>query len=72
MRATRMIEGHWEIEAPAGVPTWDVDPYGTAILSDLTEYFKELRSKGPFSYIPKYSMLACGRFEETKEVFSDW
>ena len=72
MRATRMIEGHLEIEAPAGVPTWDIDPYDTAILSDPTKYFKELRAKGPFAYIPKYSMLACGRYEETKEVFSDW
>lgn len=72
MRATKMIEGHLEIEVPAGVPAWDVDPYDTAILSDPTEYFKELRSKGPFAYLPRYSMLACGRFEETKEVFSDW
>ena len=38
-----MIEGHLEIEVPAGVPAWDVDPYDTAILSDPTEYFKEFK-----------------------------
>ncbi|MBL4667033.1 MAG: cytochrome P450, partial [Sneathiella sp.] len=34
-------------------------------------YYAELRSKGPFVYIPKYSVLACGRYDVTKEVFSD-
>ncbi len=67
-----MIEGHTAIEPPKGVPVWDVDPYDPAILSDPGEYYAELRSKGPFAYIPKYSILACGRHEETKEVFSDW
>lgn len=67
-----MIEGHLEIEVPAGVPVWDVDPYDPAILTDPLDYYAELRSKGPFAYIPKYSILACGRYQETKEVFSDW
>ena len=67
-----MIEGHIEIDVPAGVPVWDVDPYDPAILSGPTEYYAELRSKGPFAYLSRYSILACGRYEETKEVFSDW
>ncbi|MEE8465104.1 MAG: cytochrome P450 [Dehalococcoidia bacterium] len=67
----KMIEGHIEIEAPAGVPVWDVDPYDPAILCEPSDYYAELRSKGPFAYIPRYSILACGRYEETKEVFSD-
>ena len=67
-----MIEGHIEIDVPAGVPVWDVDPYDTAVLSDPEDYYAELRSKGPFAYLSRYSMLACGRYEETKEVFSDW
>ena len=67
-----MIEGHKEIDAPAGVPVWDVDPYDPAILTDPNDYYSELRSKGPFVYIPKYSVLACGRYDETREVFSDW
>ena len=67
-----MIEGHKEIDVPAGVPVWDIDPYDPAVLTDPSDYYAELRSKGPFAYIPKYSILACGRYEETKEVFSDW
>ena len=67
-----MIEGHKEISVPEGVPVWDVDPYDRAVLADPWNYYADLRSKGPFAYIPKYSILACGRYDETKEVFSDW
>lgn len=66
-----LIEGHLPIEAPAGVPTWDIDPYATDILQNPYEFYRELRAKGPFVYIPKYAILACGRYQETKEVFSD-
>lgn len=72
MHAKKMTQGHVEIDVPRGVPLWDVDPYDPAILSDPADYYAELRSKGPFAYIPKYSVLACGRYLETKEVFSDW
>ena len=67
-----MIEGHLAIGPPAGVPVWDVDPYDEAILADPAPYWAELRAKGPFAYIPKYSMLTCGRYDETKEVFGDY
>ena len=43
-----MIEGHREIDAPDGVPIWDIDPYDVAILSDPAGYYSDLRSKGPF------------------------
>lgn len=68
----KMIEGHVAIEPPHGVPVWDVDPYDPEILADPDAYYAELRSKGPFVYIPRYSILACGRHQETQEVFSDW
>lgn len=67
-----LIEGHIVIEPPEGVPVWDVDPYDPEILANPNEYYAELRSKGPFAYIPKYSILACGRYAETREVFADW
>ena len=67
-----MIEGHKEIEIPVGVPVWDIDPYDPQILINPIDYYAELRSKGPFVYIPKYSVLACGGYDETREVFSDW
>jgi cytochrome P450 len=66
-----LIEGHLAIEPPANVPVWDVDPFDEAILKDPMAYYSELRDKGPFVYIPKYAVLACGGYNETKEVFSD-
>ena len=67
-----MIEGHKEIEIPDGVPVWDIDPYDPQVLTNPIDYYTELRSKGPFVYIPAYSVLACGRYDETREIFSDW
>lgn len=67
----KLVEGHLAIEAPAGVPVWDIDPYETEILKDPHAFYEALRAKGPFVYIPKYAVLACGRYDETKEVFSD-
>ena len=72
MGGIKMIEGHQEIEVPAGVPVWDIDPYNPAVLTNPSSYYAELRSKGPFTYLSRYSALACGRYEETREVFSDW
>jgi len=66
-----MIEGHIAPQVPEGVPVWDFDPYDPAILSDPQAYYADLRAKGPFAYIPRYGILACGRYGETKEVFSD-
>ena len=57
------IEGHKEIEIPAGVPSWDIDPYDPQVLINPIDYYDELRSKGPFVYIPEYSVLACGRYD---------
>jgi 4-methoxybenzoate monooxygenase (O-demethylating) len=50
---------------------WDVDPYDPALLADPAGYYAELRRRGPLVYIPRYAILACGRYEVTREVFSD-
>ncbi len=67
----QLIEGHRPINPPDGVAVWDVDPYDPAILTDPNPFYAELRARGPFVYFPRYSFLACGRHEVTKEVFSD-
>lgn len=67
-----MVQGHLAIDVPQNVPVWDIDPYDPAILSNPADYYSGLRARGPFVYIAKYSMLACGRHLEVKEVFSDW
>ncbi len=70
--ALNLIEGHLAVERPDGVVAWDVDPFDPAILSDPIEYYAQLRAKGPFVYLSRYGMLACGRHQETQEVFADW
>lgn len=67
----QLVEGHLAVDPPAGVPVWDVDPYDEAILADPVPFYAELRAQGPFAYLPKYAMLAVGRYPETQEVFSD-
>lgn len=66
-----MIEGHRAMDCPAGVEPWDVDPYDPAVQTAPTAFYDELRRRGPFVYLSRYGMLACGRYAETREVFSD-
>ncbi len=66
-----MTEGHLTIDPPANVPVWDVDPYAPDVQTNPIPVFADLRAKGPFAYLPKYSMLACGGYDVTREVFSD-
>ncbi len=67
-----LVEGHRPIDCPAGVPLLDVDPYDPEILRAPEAFYAELRALGPFVYLPRYAMLACGRYRETQLVFSDW
>lgn len=66
-----LTEGHLTIEPPLGAPIWDVDPYAAEVQVDPIPFFAELRSKGAFAYLPRYSMLICGGYDVTREVFSD-
>ena len=72
MSDTALIEGHRPIDPPDGVPVLDVDPYAEDVLANPSAFYAELRGCGPFAYIPKYSVLACGRHAEVAEVFGDW
>lgn len=67
-----LLEGHIPISPPAGMPVWDVDPYAEETLLGLDEYYAELRELGALVYLPRYAALACGRYRETREIFSDW
>jgi 4-methoxybenzoate monooxygenase (O-demethylating) len=68
----QIVEDHIATVAAKEIPVWDIDPYSTEILKNPEPYYAELREKGSFVHIPRYAMLACGRYEATKEVFSDW
>ena len=66
-----LFQGHKAIAVPQNVTAWDIDPYSKEVLLNPETFFSALREKGPFVYLNKYKMLACGRYKETKEVFSD-
>ncbi len=66
-----LTEGHKTIDPPMGAPIWDADPYAPEVQIDPEPFFAELRAKGAFAYLPKYSMLICGGYDVTREVFSD-
>ena len=66
-----LFQGHRAIKVPQNITVWDVDPYSKEVLLDPETFFSALRERGPFVYLNKYKMLACGRYKETKEVFSD-
>jgi cytochrome P450 len=66
-----LFQGHKAIAVPQNVTAWDIDPYSKEVLLNPEPFFSNLREKGPFVYLSKYKMLACGRYKETKEVFSD-
>ena len=66
-----LFQGHKAIKVPQNITEWDIDPYSKEVLLDPETFFSALRERGPFVYLNKYKMLACGRYKETKEVFSD-
>lgn len=66
-----LVHGHKPVTAPQGVPDWDADPYAEAVLTDPLPFFAELRAKGPFAYLSRYRMLACGRDAVVRVVFGD-
>ncbi|WP_105385065.1 cytochrome P450 [Neorhizobium alkalisoli] len=68
----QFVEDHIATAVSHDIPVWDVDPYDVEILKNPVPFYAELRERGAFVYIPRYAMLACGRFDETREVFSDW
>lgn len=67
-----LIEGHLPLTPDTAIPVLDVDPYSEEVLSDPFAYYAALREAGPVTYIPKYSVLAVGRFGETRSVFTDY
>lgn len=66
-----IIEGHRKFEPHKSVPILDRDPYDEGVLAAPHEFWSELRAAGEVAYIPKYSVLAVGRYEATRKTFSD-
>lgn len=66
-----IIEGHRRIDPDPSIPVLDLDPFDPGILRDPFDYYAALRDAGPVVYIPRYSVLAIGRYHEVRSVFSD-
>lgn len=49
-----------------------VDPYDTEILKDPYGFYESLRAAGPVAWIPLHGVYAVGRYEQVKEVFTDY
>jgi len=60
MNEQALTRGHKSVLPPIGVPVCDIHPYGVDVLKDPYPFFHALLAKGPFAYVPKYSILMCG------------
>lgn len=66
-----VIEGHRKFDPHVSIPVLDVDPYDEQVLAAPHGFWKQLRAVGEVAYIPRYSVLAVGRYETTRKTFSD-
>ena len=54
------------------LPTLDDDPFDDVILTDPYEFHARLRAAGPVVHLPRYDVLAMGRFAEVHAALTDW
>ena len=54
------------------IPILDLDPFNEEVLRAPEAYYEALRAAGPIVHLSRYGVLACGRYPETQEIFSDW
>ncbi len=50
----------------------DLDPYAFENLRDSQAFYREVRDAGPVVYLKKYGVYATGRYEEVREVMSNY
>lgn len=65
-----IVEGHYAITKPEHVKAWDVDPYSEDYLQNPAPHYAQLRDMGDFVYVPKYSIMATGRYEIISQIVS--
>ncbi|GAA1297722.1 cytochrome P450 [Pseudonocardia xinjiangensis] len=54
------------------VPALGDDPFGSEILTDPYEFHARLREAAPVVHLPRYDLLAMGRYAEVRATLSDW
>ena len=55
----------------SGVPSIDVDPYSTEVLTDPYPFHHELREPGPVVWLEPHAVWASGRYEQVRTVLTD-
>lgn len=68
---TITAHGNQSITCPEGVAVLDLDPYDPEILTAPEPLYQALHAVGGLAYLPKYAALICGRYDITREIFSD-
>jgi 4-methoxybenzoate monooxygenase (O-demethylating) len=56
----------------ATVPSFDLDPFGDAFLSDPYRHQSMMREAAAVVRLPRYDLLALTRFSEVRSVLLDW
>jgi 4-methoxybenzoate monooxygenase (O-demethylating) len=57
---------------PAGVPVSDLDPFSPEFRSDPFGPYETLRELGPLVWLPQYRIWTVARYEQVREVLTDW
>lgn len=53
-------------------PALDQDPFSPESLENPFPFQHRLREAGPIAFLPRYNVHAVGRYEEVREVLSNW
>jgi hypothetical protein len=67
-----IVEGHAAFVPDASIPVLDADPFDEEVLRAPHDFYVALREAGPIAFIPGCAILAIGRYEEVRSVFSDY
>jgi cytochrome P450 len=54
------------------VPALGDDPFGTEVLTDPYPFHARLRDAGPVVDLPRYDLMAMGRYAEVRASLTDW
>lgn len=53
-------------------PVLSLDPYAMDVLEDPHPFYSEMREAGPVVYFEKYGVYGVGRYDELREVVTDY
>ena len=57
---------------PAGIASFDIDPFSTAYFDDPYPVQEQLREAGPVVWLSRYDICAVARYEHVRSTLLDW